>query len=146
MKPGELSGREMLEMMARGEIPPPPMAMTIPMRIKEVGEGSFVFEAEAGEAHLNPLGLVHGGFTATVLDSATGCAIHTLLGPGDVYSTLDLSLKMLKPVPREVALEGRARVLHLSSRVGVAEGSLRDEHGNLYAHATATCMIRRAAK
>ncbi len=138
-----MSGRQILDMMARGELPPPPMALTIPMTLEAVGEGTVVFHATPGDEHLNPLGLVHGGFAATVLDSATGCAIHTLLEAGAFYSTLDLSLRMLKPMPRGKRMEAHARVLHISGRVGLSEATLVDEDGNLYAHATATCMIRR---
>jgi len=137
-----LSGLQILEMMIRGELPPPPMAQTIPMRLESVAEGAVVFTASAGREHLNPLGLVHGGLAATVLDSATGCAIHTRLPAGAFYSTLDLSVKMLKPVPRDTHLICRATVVDIGKRVAVAEGRLTDEEGTLYAYATSTCMIR----
>ena len=139
----QLSGREILEMMATGELSPPSMADTIYMRIEEVGEGTIVFNTKASKEHLNPLGGVHGGFAATVLDSATGCAIHSLLPAGVGYGTVDLHVKMLRPVPKDKALKATAHVIHISQRIGVAEGSLVDEDGNMFAHATVTCAIMR---
>ncbi len=139
----KVSGREMLEKMADGELSPPSMADTIYMRIEDVGEGTIVFNTRAGKEHLNPLGGVHGGFAATVLDSATGCAVHSLLEPGVGYSTVDLHIKMLRPIPKEKPLKATAHVIHISQQIGVAEASLVDEEGNLFAHGTATCAIMR---
>ena len=93
--------------------------------------------------HLNPLGGVHGGFAATVLDSVTGCAVHTMLEAGVGYGTVDLHVKMLRPVPRDVDLVAEGRVINLSKNLGVAEGTLKTPDGKLLAHASATCMIQR---
>ena len=138
-----LNGFDLLKKVINGEIPLPSMAVTIPMKLMEVGKGFAEFQAEANKNHLNPMGTVHGGFAATILDSATGCGVHTMLGPGDNYVTIDLNVQLLKPLPIGTPLKARARVIHCSKRLGVSEGSLKDEDGNIYAHATATCMISR---
>jgi uncharacterized protein (TIGR00369 family) len=119
------------------------MAETIPMAIISAEPGVIQFSATAGKQHLNPLGGVHGGFAATVLDSVTGCAVHSLLEAGVGYATVDLNIKMLKPVPRDIELIAIGKVIHISRNLGVSEGTLKDSEGNLYAHATATCMILR---
>jgi uncharacterized protein (TIGR00369 family) len=139
----ELNGLEILQKMIDGAIPPPSMAETIPMNLSKLEKGYVEFLAKAGRNHLNPLGTVHGGFAATVLDSVTGCAVHTMLGPGDSYGTVDLNIKMLKPVPLDTLLTAKGKIIHCSKRIGVSEGVLTDEEGNIYAHATATCMISR---
>lgn len=138
-----LNGLDILGKIISGEIPRPSMAATIPMELVKVEKGFAEFQAKAGKNHLNPMGTVHGGFTATILDSVTGCAVHTMLGPGDNYGTVDLNVKMLKPLPIGITLKAQANVIHCSKRLGVSEGSLKDEDGNIYAHATATCMISR---
>lgn len=140
---GEISGLDMLKKIISGAFPPPSMAATIPMKLVKVEKGFAQFQAEAGNNHLNPMGTVHGGFAATVLDSVTGCAVHTSLGPGDRYATVDLNVKMLRPIPTATRLTARARVIHCSKRLGVSEGGLMDDDGTVYAHATATCIIRR---
>jgi uncharacterized protein (TIGR00369 family) len=139
----ELSGMELLQMIMAGKLPAPSMAATMQMKLVRVGKGLAVFEAQAGDRHLNPMGGVHGGFAATVLDSATGCAVHTMLGPGDSYGTVDLNVKMLKPVPVGVLLQAEAHVIHCSRRLGVADALLKDDQGCVYAHGTASCLITR---
>jgi uncharacterized protein (TIGR00369 family) len=119
------------------------MAVTMQMRLSQVDRGHAVFQAMAGSNHLNPMGTVHGGFAATVLDSATGCAVHTMLGPGDSYGTVDLNVKLLKPIPVGVAVYAEARVIHCSKRLGVSDAVLKDDQGTVYAHGTATCLISR---
>jgi len=143
MKKSELSGMEILEQIMAGKLPPPSMATTMQMKLVRVAKGLAVFEARAGDTHLNPMGGVHGGFAATVLDSATGCAVHTLLGPGDSYGTVDLNVKMLKPVPAGAVLRAEARIIHCSRRLGVADAFLKDDQGCVYAHGTASCLISR---
>jgi len=139
-----MSGLEFVQAMVDGKFPHPSMADTIPMRAVEAGSGFVKFTVRADSRHLNPLGGVHGGFAATVLDSVTGCAVHTLLEAGSGYGTVDLNVKMLKAIPLDQELVAEARVLHLSRSLGVSEGSLRDSEGTLLAHATCTCAILRA--
>ena len=135
------SGLELLTSLIEGRIPAPPMANTIPMTIISASSGSVRFTAWAGNQHLNPMGGVHGGFAATVLDTVTACAVHSMLEPGISYVTTDLSIKMVKPVPKEQTLTATGKLLHISGRLAVSEGMLKDDAGTLLAHATATCMI-----
>jgi uncharacterized protein (TIGR00369 family) len=137
----KLTGLELMQGMMQGRIPRAPISEIIPMRPLEVASGYIKFSARADRRHTNPLGGVHGGFAATVLDSVTGCAVHTLLEAGVGYGTIDLDIKMIKSIPMEKELVAEGKVIHLSKKIGVAEGTLKDADGNLYALATATCMI-----
>ena len=139
----KLTGLELMKAMMEGRIPRAPIAEIVPMRPREVASGYIKFSCKADKRHLNPLGGVHGGFAATVLDSVTGCAVHTLLEAGVGYGTLDLNIMMLKSIPLEKDLVAEGRVINISKKVGVSEGTLKDAEGNLYARATATCMIYR---
>lgn len=138
-----MSGLETLRAIINGELPHPSIAATIPMVFVEADAGRVLFEARAGERHLNPLGGVHGGFIATVLDSVTGCAVHSMLEAGVDYATIDLNVKMLRPVPRDSRLIAEAKVINISKSLGVSEGTLKDENGKLLAHATCSCLIKR---
>ena len=143
MNSWEISGLEALQGIASGKYPPPTMANTIGMVFSYIEEGYVKFRATADERHLNPMGGVHGGFAATVLDSVTGCAVHSLLEAGVGFGTIDLQVKMVRPVPvnEEVVAEGR--ILNMSRNLGVSEGSIKTKAGKLLAHATCTCMIIR---
>ena len=101
----------------------------------------MVFNAIANEKHLNPQGGVHGGFAATVLDSVTGCTVHTLLGAGGAYGTINLNIKMIRSVPRSTNLIAEGIVINISKSLGISDGILKNEYGKLYATSTATCMI-----
>ena len=138
-----MSGLEVLQAIVNGDLPHPSIASTIPMRFLEASDGYVRFEATATESHANPMGGIHGGFAATVLDSVTGCAVHTKLEAGVPYGTIELNVKMVRPVPRDVALVAEGRVLNVSRSLGISEGTLKDEAGKLYAHGTCTCMIIR---
>lgn len=138
-----MSGLELLRASASGELPRAEIAETMGMGQMEVNEGHVVIHARADKRHLNPLGGVHGGFAATLLDSVTGCAVHSLLEAGVGYGTVDLSVKMLRPVPVDVEVISEARVTHISQSIGVAEGTIKDAHGKLLASASATCYIKR---
>lgn len=135
------TGLEIMQAMAQGEIPHPSIAATIPMTCILVEKGRVVFEVKADERHLNPLGGIHGGFAATVMDSVTGCVVHTMLSAGVGYATVDLNVKMLKPVPKNMTLIAEGLIIKVSKSLGISEGTLKDEDGKLYAHSTATCMI-----
>ncbi|NUE94378.1 PaaI family thioesterase [Acinetobacter seifertii] len=139
--PMEMTGLEFLQAMIEGHIPPASISKTIPMQPTEISEGSVTFKAQADLNHLNPLGGVHGGFAATVLDSVTGCAVHTMLPAGVGYGTIDLNVKMCRPIPQNQALIATGKVINLSKNLGISEGKIIDEEGKLYAYATATCMI-----
>ena len=137
----KMTGLDIMQAIVREELPHPTMSKTIPMKVVQAGEGKVVFNAVANEKHLNPQGAVHGGFAATVLDSATGCAVHTLLGAGVAYGTIDLNIKMIRPVPRSTNLIAEGTVINISKSLGISECILKSEDGKLYATSTATCMI-----
>ena len=137
-----MGGKQMLDAMLRGEIPTPPIALLLGFTLAETGEGSAVFTVEPGEHHYNPIGVVHGGLLATVLDSAMGCAVQTTLPAGVGYTTLELKTNFVRPVLRTTGpLRCSARVLHRGRRSATAEGSVLDATGKLYAHGTTTCLI-----
>ena len=142
MNPATLTGLQLLQAAAAGQLPRASISDTMGMTGLTAEEGRIVIRARADERHLNALGGVHGGFAAAVLDTVTGCAVHTLLGPGVGYGTVDLGVKMLRPVPRGEDLVAEGRVTHLSRSLGVAEGTLRDAAGKLLASASATCFIQ----
>lgn len=144
MNPKEMTGLQLLQAMCDGTIPAASISETIPMRPYEVSEGSIHFKTKADHRHLNPLGGVHGGFAATVLDSVTGCAVHSMLEAGVGYGTIDLNIKMCRPIPQNIELTAIGAVINLSKNLGISEGKIIDDNGKLYAHATATCMIIRA--
>lgn len=139
-----MSGLELLQAMARGELPTPPIMATLGFdaRAPEVERGKVTFFFEPQEYHYNPIGSVHGGVYATVLDSAVGCAVQTMLPAGVGYTTLELKVNYIRPLKLgagEVRCEGT--VVSLGRQVATAEGRLAGADGKLYAHATTTCLI-----
>ncbi len=138
-----LSGLQIMQEMSNGNLPMPSMATTIPMKPTLIESGQVTFEVQADQRHLNPLGGVHGGFTATVLDTVTGCAIHTVLEAGAGYGTIDLNIKMCRPIPQNRPLTAIGQIINTTKNLAISEGKIIDEDGKLYAHATATCMIFR---
>lgn len=144
MNPATMTGLELMMAAAEGKVPPASISDTMGMSAMKVEEGRVTIHARADERHLNPLGGVHGGFAATVLDSVTGCAVHTVLPAGGFYATVDLNVKMLRPIPRDEDLIAEAHVVHFSRSLGVADGTLKDAAGNLIATASATCFIKQA--
>lgn len=143
MNIAEMTGLELIQALLAGTIPPPSIMETMAMKFGEVRKGYVRFLARADQRHLNPMGGVHGGFAATVLDSVTGCAVHTMLEAGFGYGTVDLNIKMLRPVPRDQELTAESSVLHMSRSLGVSDGTLKTADGKLLAHATATCYVFR---
>lgn len=136
------SGRAMLEAMMSGELPYPPMNETMNMTLLEVGDGSAVFQGIPLLQHYNPLGTVHGGWFATLLDSALGCAVQTKLPAGRSYTTAELSINIVRPASQMTGpLRAVAAVIHAGGQVATAEARVEDEQGKLYAHATTTCFI-----
>lgn len=142
MDPTSLSGLDLLQASAAGKLPRAAISETMGMTGMTAEKGRVVIRAKADSRHLNPLGGVHGGFAATILDSVTGCAVHTMLDPGVGFGTVDLAVKMLRPVPRGEEVVAEASVIHISRSLGVAEGKLVDGQGNLLATASATCFIK----
>ena len=116
----EMTGLELLQLMFDGKIPQPSMAKTIPMKGVSAIKGNVIFEVKADSRHLNPMGGVHGGFMATVIDTVTGCSTQTILDRGIKYSTIDLNVKMLKPIPLDTALIAEGKVINSSRRLVVS--------------------------
>ena len=139
-----MSGVERLQMVVDGKLPAPPMARLMDIRIVEVSNGRAVFAGAPSEFHYNPIGVVHGGFGATILDSAMGCAVHSTLKAGDIYTTLELKINFLRPLSSTTgAVRGIGTVIHSGRTTALAEGRLEDAAGKIYAFATTTCLIRR---
>lgn len=140
----ELSGLERMRRVIAGELPQSPIAQLMNFRMVEAGEGHAVFEGVPQEYHYNPIGMVHGGFAATMLDSAMGCAVHTLLPARVGYTTLEFKLNFVKPVKVSTGpVRAIGTVLHGGRTTSLAEGRLVSADGTLYAHATTTCLIFR---
>jgi uncharacterized protein (TIGR00369 family) len=139
-----LSGLEVLRLVLSGELPDPPMAHLMDIRLVQVENGKTVFESTPGEFHYNALGTVHGGFGATLLDSAMGCAVHSTLDAGDAYTTLELKINFLRPLTHATGLvRGIGTIVHAGRTTALAEGRIEDAAGKIYAFATSTCLIRR---
>jgi uncharacterized protein (TIGR00369 family) len=125
-----------------GQFPAPPMTRTLGFTLTEADTGRAVFTGEPQSRHYNPIGSVHGGFAMTLLDSALGCAIHTTLGKGETYTTLEIKVNLVRPLTKETGqVRAEGRVIHRGRTVATSEGDIRDSGGKLYAHATTTCMI-----
>jgi uncharacterized protein (TIGR00369 family) len=140
----DLDGVTFLRLLAAGELPPAPIATTLGMRLLEVEPGRVVFGLDPADHHYNPIGSVHGGVYATLLDSAAGCAVHSMLPAGVAYTSLDLSVKFLRPLRSDSgAVRCEGTVLHLGARTALAQARLTDGEGRLCAHATSSCVIQR---
>jgi uncharacterized protein (TIGR00369 family) len=139
----QLSGIDYMRKLASGELPPPPIAVLLRMQPVELEPGRAVFEGEPGEEHYNPIGVVHGGYAATLLDSALGCAVHTTLPAGVGYTTLSLEVKLVRPITAAIErVRAEAEVLYRGRRQATAQAQLRDAVGDrLLAHGSATCLI-----
>ena len=137
-----LSGMEYIQAIFRGELPAPPISELMGFRGVEAEPGRAVFEMEPGPQHYNPIGSVHGGIALTLLDSAMGCAVHTTLGPGVRYTTLEVKTNFVRPISVDTGvIRCEGVVLHSGSRIATAEGKLTDVNGKLLAHGTTTCLI-----
>jgi uncharacterized protein (TIGR00369 family) len=137
-----MSGREFLEAIIDGRLPAPPIARTLSFLLTEVGDGFAVFEGDAGEHLLNPLGVVHGGWALTLIDSATGCACQTLLPAGTSYTTIETKANFSRPIMKDagrVRAEGRA--VGRGRRIISCEGRVVDSKGRILAHGTSTLMV-----
>ncbi|HEX8293295.1 MAG TPA: PaaI family thioesterase [Pyrinomonadaceae bacterium] len=138
-------GLEYMRQLLTGEREPSGMARLMNLRLVEVEEGRAVFAVEPDERHYNGLGIAHGGLAATLLDSALGCAVNTVMPAGRVFTTLEMKVNYVRPMRRETGeVRCEARVIHVGGRVAAAEGRVVDASGKLYAHGTAACMLFRA--
>jgi uncharacterized protein (TIGR00369 family) len=136
------SGAEFFDAVGRGELPMPPISETLDFWPVEWGPGRMVFQGVPSRAHYNPLGSVHGGWIAAILDSAVGCAVHSTLPAGTGYTTVELKLNYVRAVTAESGpLRAEGKVIHVGRQVATAEGRLIDAKGALYAHASTTCLV-----
>lgn len=135
-------GLSFLKALIAGELPMPPIAETLGFALTEAEPGRAVFTGTPAYRHYNPIGTVHAGFAATLLDSAVACAVQTTLAKGEVYTTLELKLNLVRALTDKVGpVRAEGRVVHRGRQVATAEGYLKDAAGKLYAHANTTCMI-----
>ena len=136
------SGLDILQAMMRGEAALPPINKTLDFIFVEVDPGRVQFQGRPQFEHYNPLGSVHGGWIATLLDSAMACAVHSLLPAGRTYTTLELKVNFVRALTHEVPLvRAIGEVIHGGRRIGTAQGRLVGPDGTLYAHATTTCLV-----
>ena len=144
-KPSQVAGKSGLELMhamLRGEIPRASIGETMDFVLISVQLGEAIFQGTPNAKHLNPMGTVHGGWDATLLDSAVGCAVHTMMPAGRGYTTAELSVNLVRgAVPGKEPLRVIGKVLHCGKQLATAEGRIVDAAGKLYAHATTTCLV-----
>jgi len=138
-----LSGLQTMQALLQGELPYAAIAKTLDFLIIEVEPGRAVFQGTPGAAHLNPMGGIHGGWYATLLDSAMGCAVHTLLPAGRGYTTAELSVNIVKAINPTKTPRVRAigTVIHCGRQLATAEARIVGPDGTLYAHGTTTCLV-----
>lgn len=136
------SGLQIFQALLAGEIPPPPMAVTLDFTLLRVEAGFAAFQGQPRFSHYNPMGTVHGGWYATMLDTAMGCAVHSTLSAGKAYTTLELKLNLVRALTDAVPLvRAEGRLVHGGRQVATAEGRLVGPDGKLYAHASTTCLV-----
>ncbi|WP_430408461.1 PaaI family thioesterase [Kordia sp.] len=139
----KMTGLEIMKAFADKSLPMPSIARTMPMEIDTITKGEVVFIVMANNNHINPLGSIHGGFSATIIDSVTGCALHTVLEAGAAYSTIDLNVKMCMPIPINTSLKAIGKVINVTNSLGISEGKIVDENGTVYAYGTALLKLHR---
>ncbi len=138
----DLTGLQQMQAMLRGDVPYPHIADTLDFVMISVAPGQAIFQSTPQTKHLNPMGTVHGGWYATLLDSAVGCAVHTLMPVGRAYTTAELSINLVRgATPGKEPLRAIGTVLHAGKQLATAEGKIVDASGKLYAHATTTCLV-----
>ncbi|CAM2749592.1 aromatic compound degradation protein PaaI [Mycobacterium intermedium] len=138
------SGLEFLQAMVDGELPPPPIMQTLGARLESVADGRAVFTLTPAESHYNPIGSVHGGVYATLLDSAAACAVHSMLPAGVGYTSLDLEVRFIGAISVKTGpVTCTGTVKHLGRRTALAEAVLTDDNGKLLASATSNCLLFR---
>jgi uncharacterized protein (TIGR00369 family) len=140
------TGLQLMQAMIAGHLPPAPIARMMVMRGSAAGEGWIEFVATPGRDHYNPIGTVHGGYAATLLDSCMGCAVHTTLPAGVGYTTVDLNITYLRPMTDSSGdVTARGDVISSGRRIATARGTLCDAQGRIIATGTTTCLVLGAA-
>jgi len=137
-----VSGLDFVEGIRDGRFPKAPIMQVLDFELVDVSVGRVVFEGRPAKRFYNPIGTVHGGWAATLLDSCVGCAIQTTLPKGTTYTTLELKVSYVRPIQERTGLlRAEGIVIHPGRRAATASGELRDETGRLYAHASTTCLV-----
>lgn len=149
-RPEQMAGKfglECFRAMLAGELPAPPIGKTLDFILVEVEAGRVVFQGKSGLAHYNPMGTVHGGWFAALLDSALGCTVATVLPAGKAYTTAELKINIVRPLTVKVPLvRAEGHIVHAGGRMATAEGRLTGPDGKLYAHGSTTCFVFDAMK
>jgi uncharacterized protein (TIGR00369 family) len=137
-----MTGLDLLTGVMRGTLPAPPIQKALDFRPIRVERGHTVFVGTPKSDYYNPLGSVHGGYTAALLDSCMACAVHSTLDAGYSYATLEVKINYVRPVTAETGeVQAEGKVIHAGKRIATAEGRLLDAAGKIYAHGTTTCLI-----
>jgi len=138
-----MSGLEAMRGILEGTLPQPPYAQLLGVRISEVDEGRVVFEADPGEEHYNPMGVVHGGFAMSLLDFALGSAVSTTLSAGSSYGTVDVHARLLRPITKDTGtVRCEATVVSATRSIATSEGRIIDRNGRILATGTTACAIK----
>ena len=136
------SGLELFKAMIAGELPAPPISQTLDFILVEAELGRVVFQGRPGFAHYNPMGIVHGGWFATLLDSALGCAVASTLPAGKAYTTAELKVNIVRPLTDKVpVVRAEGHVIYGGRRMATSDARLTGPDGRLYAHGSTTCFI-----
>jgi uncharacterized protein (TIGR00369 family) len=137
-----MSGLDLLKGWHEGRFPSPPIGRFLNGDLAEVEFGRVVFHGTPNEKHYNPLGIVHGGYAATLLDSCMGCAVHSTLPQGQRYTTVEVKVNYVRAMTAATGLvRAEGKVIHAGARIATAEGRLTDSAGKLLAHGTTTCLV-----
>ncbi|CAN5144115.1 PaaI family thioesterase [soil metagenome] len=135
-------GIDILHKLMAGELPPPPFMELLDFELVEVEPGIAVFAGTPQRMHYNPIGSVHGGYHATLLDSCMGCAVHTAIEAGEGYTTIELKLNYIRAPPDATGpIRAEGKIITRTRQIATAEGRIVDSNGKLYAHGTTTCLI-----
>lgn len=137
----KMSGIEYINLLIKGKVKKPSVFDSMGIKLVQATNGVVLVQCTSNEKFLNPMGTVHGGYTSTVLDTAAGFAVHSVLDSGERYATVDLNTKMFRPLPKNTKLSCEGKIINRSHSLGVSEAHLFDGEDKLYAHATCTCMI-----
>lgn len=138
----QISGLEFLNALVDGRLPQAPMGDTLAFYLESVEYGAAVFVGNPTAEHFNPVGTVHGGYAATLLDSCFGCAVQSTLAPGIGFTTMELKVNLLRPITEKTGtIRAHGKIVHVGRRSGIAEGRIVDTNDKLLAHGTSTCMI-----
>jgi uncharacterized protein (TIGR00369 family) len=137
-----MTGLQMMQAMLRGEIPYASIAKTLDFLLIDISPGQAVFQGTPGCGHMNPMGTIHGGWYAALLDSALGCAVHTMMPVGRAYTTAELSVNLVRSIgPKVQRVRAEGKVIHCGRQLATAEARLVGPDGTLYAHASTTCLV-----